>query len=248
MEDRLPSKRLVTTRIYRTNPPSPIPHSPSPIEAEDSATAAWRDTAIREPKAKAKGAQGAIPNKKSLKSLEELKYFLETKLQANPTSSPYLISEIKALDKTISFIKVVIDNLSNDKMTNCIKQIKANPENNENADDYIIQDMFKTMLKKMVRNKAATHNQISRLIDKKNEADNETNKEIENELCCFKTKFNKNRKVDIVLSRLDDVDFILFALKRRNKDKVTWRTTARIKMSLFKFKEILSTLEEIKAI
>jgi hypothetical protein len=64
----------------------------------------------------------------------------------------------------------------------------------------------------------------------------------------FVEKLSKTRKLNIVLSRHEGGNFILFELKRRQKDTVLWKTAGKIKMPLYKLKEIIKMLKEVKVL
>jgi hypothetical protein len=163
-----------------------------------------------------------IPDINTLRTLEKRKNFISKKLESKFDKNAYfsfLVNELAALEKVMSFIKWIINNSANDMVEKVIENyLLEKMENNINNDGI-----------------TGTTAEIGA------EADEE-----EMVYGIFEEIFNKNHLMEIVLSRYDGVNYILMESKRRKANKLIWEREGKVKMTLQRLEKILRKVNEIE--
>jgi hypothetical protein len=62
----------------------------------------------------------------------------------------------------------------------------------------------------------------------------------------FEEKFNKNRLIEIILSKYDGINYILIESKRRKANKLMWEREGKVKMTLQRLEKILRKANELE--
>ena len=153
-----------------------------------------------------------VPGFNSIKTLEKRKRYILSKLEEKIDDSSYykyLIEEIRALEKTMNFIKWIQNNMSNDTVKEIVEQYKK--ENiEETADDEMV---------------------------------DEDGAEV---IGIFHEKFNKNYKLEIILSINNGIKFVTMREIRQKKDKVVQEKTEKYRITLHKLERVLRRANEIE--
>ena len=153
-----------------------------------------------------------VPGLNTVKTLEKRKRYILRKLEEKIDESSYykyLIDEIRALEKTMNFIKWIQNNMSNDMVKEIIEQYKK--ENKEEA------------------------------------AEEETADEEGSEIIgIFHEKFNKNHKLEIVLSINNGIKFVTMRGIKKKKDKLAQEETDKYTITLHKLERVLRRANELE--
>ena len=152
-----------------------------------------------------------MPGLNTLKTLEERQNYLikkvENNLENNNDKYPHLINEIRALEKTMNFIKWIINNASNDVVQGTIEKYKDKHDEEETIDEDIEKEkgIFKGILQE---------------------------------------KYSFKRKLEITITEYHEENYIFLEEMRLKQDMVTWKKTAKIRMTVHKMEKILKRVYE----
>jgi len=152
-----------------------------------------------------------IPCLNTLKTLEKRKNYILNKLESKIEKRSYfnyLIEEIRALEKTINFIKWMQNNIADDMVKEIIKKYEM--ENDKSPDEEIDIENKKDVI-------------VYGIIDEKQ---------------C------RNHKFEVVLSKYNNINYISITSQRRKKNRVSWKRTKEIKMTINKLEKILRIARE----
>jgi len=153
-----------------------------------------------------------VPDLKTVKALERRKKYILDKLEKKIEESSYylyLIQEIRAIEKTINFLKWMQNNMSNDTVKGIIEQYKK-----ENAEEAADEEL----------------------------ADEEGAKVIG----IFHEKFNKNHKLEIVLSKNNGIKFVTMRGIKQKKDSIVPEETEKYTITLHKLERVLRRANELE--
>ena len=155
-----------------------------------------------------------MPGLNTLRILEKRQSYIIKKVQnnidCNNDKNSHLLDEIRAMEKSMNFIKWVINNTSNEIVKGTIEQYRC---------------------------------------EDKHDQEITVDEEIENESGILKgilhEKFSKKHRLEIIISEYNKANFILLEEIKLKQDMVTWKKTAKIKMSLNKMEKIIKKVHEI---
>ena len=117
-----------------------------------------------------------MPGSNTLKTLEKRQIYLMKKLQHhkenNNEKNSYLLSEIRALEKTMNFIKWIINNASNDTVQETIEKYKYENKHDdaETMEEEIEIEKEKGLLKGILHEKFSKKRKLEITITEYNEA------------------------------------------------------------------------------
>ena len=154
-----------------------------------------------------------MPGLNTLKILEKRQIYLikkvQTNIEYNNDKNSHLLNEIRALEKTMNFIKWILNNPSNDIVQRTVE--KYEHENKHNEEEKMDREIEKEGTLKGI----------------------------------FHETFSKKCKLEITLTKYDELYYILLEKIELKKDMYTWEKTAKIKMTLHKMERIIKRAYEI---
>lgn len=146
-----------------------------------------------------------------IKTLEARRVFLLGKLSPDTDENSFLAKELRALEQTTNFMKWMMNNSSDDTVQKIFEKYKQ-----ENS------------------------NVIDREIEEKDKIEGSNNKDAL--LFGMPNVFHetsKNRKIQVILSESEGVNFIQLELLRRGAKLPLWRRVAYMRLTLYRFEKIL---------
>ncbi|MDR2729505.1 MAG: hypothetical protein LBB81_01235 [Treponema sp.] len=163
-----------------------------------------------------------MPNLNTLKILEDRRIYLIKKVQNNMEynndKNGYSLNEIAALEKTMNFIKWIINNSSNDIVQGTIEKYK-----------------FEI---KMMKDKNDEEETAEETVE-------EVEKEKGIFKGSLQEEFSKKLKLEITVTEYNKENYISLEQMRLKQDMITWQKTGKIRMTLHKMEKIIKGVYDI---
>ena len=166
-----------------------------------------------------------IPGSRTVKTLEQRKNYVFKKLHEKIDDNVYynyLIDEIRALEKSMNFIKWIHNNISDTNVEAVVEK-------------YIMENKEKTI----DQNIENDENSIEK--EKHETCDNNSGT-----ICTFNEKLNRDTRLDIELYKENGLKYISMKLRRRAPDRISWIKSKGFSLTFNKLEKIIRRANELE--